>query len=189
MTSTLVPDLSHVPGPGHQHYIALLSLLYLPVAVLLLLVALDTAARAGSSAALQLRSAYLGTTPDVLLASLGMLVSATVHLVLAVTHLSEAPALACLFALDGVALVAAVLWALVRPFGGWRPAGVSLLSAGVLAYAVSVAVGQETLDPVGVATKVVELAAIGLLVIPSRLAAGRWSKPLIPHKRAGGLIR
>jgi hypothetical protein len=173
----------------HHHEVVLVALLYLPVVVLACLVALDAAARAGSSTAVRFQSACVGTTPVVLLASLGMLISATLHLVLAGTHVLDDPILAGLFALDGLALLAVVLWSLTRPFRGWRPAAVGVLAAGVLAYVVYLAAGQETLDPVGGATKVVELAAIGLLVLPSRGGARRSSRLLVPCKPTGGLVR
>jgi hypothetical protein len=174
---------------GHEHEAVLAALPYLPVVVVASLVALDIAARAGFSTAVRVRSACVGTTPQVVLASLGMMISATVHLVLASTHVVETPVLACLFALDGVALLAAALWSLTRPFPGWRPAGAGLLAASVVAYVVYLSARRETFDAVGAATKVVELAAIGLLVLPSRRGARRSSRLPVSHKRTGGLAR
>jgi hypothetical protein len=76
------------------------------------------------------------------------------------------PLLGVLFALDGIALLIASAWSLTRPVRGWRVACSVLLLGGLLAYAGYVASGTETADAVGVATKLVELASLGLLVLP-----------------------
>jgi hypothetical protein len=165
------------------------ALLYLPVVLVALLFSLEIAARAGSSSALRLRRDYLDTSARVRLAALGMLISATVHLALAPVHLAEAPLLAGVFVLDGVALLIVALWALARPRPGWRAAGVGLLAGGVLAYAALLAVGLETLEAVGVATKVVEVTAICLLVLRPDQGAGRLSQFFVHLKRTGGLTR
>jgi hypothetical protein len=173
----------------HEHGVVLAALLHLPVVVMTVVVAVDAAARVGSATALRLRSAYLGATPLVQLAALAMLISATVHLVLAGTHLWEARVLGSLYALDGLALLAMVAWALLRPFPGWRPVAVGLLAAGVLAYAAFVVAGLETADAMGMITKTAELSAIVLLAVPSRGGARRWSRLLTNLGRTGGLAR
>jgi hypothetical protein len=159
-----------------EHGAALVVLPYLAVAVLALLMAVEIGARAGSPAAIRLRSAYLATPSAVRLAALGMTISAAVHLVLVPGHLTGDPMLGVLFALDGAALVAAAVWSLTRPLRGWRTTSLVLLLGGVLAYAWYLATGRETADAVGIATKVVELAAIGLLLLPSRIGSARRSR-------------
>jgi hypothetical protein len=180
LAATARQSADRAVGAGHEHGIALVALLYLPVAVMTLPLALDSAARAGSLRARRLRCAYLSTSPTVQLAAFGMLISATVHLALADAHMGEALILGSLFALDGVALLAVALWTLVRPLPGWRAAGIGLLATGVIAYVAYVAAGREMFDAVGMATKAVELATIGLLVLPSDGGArDRWHSQYI----------
>jgi hypothetical protein len=165
------PSMSH--AAGGEHGAALVALLYLPVVVVALLMAIELAARAAFPPALWLRRAYVATSPASRLAALGMIISAVVHLALVPAHLAEEPMLGVLFALDGIALLVAVAWSVTRPFRGWRAASVLLLLGGVLAYVWYVATGRETADAVGLASKLVELASIALLVLPgvrSRLA-------------------
>jgi hypothetical protein len=161
-----------------EHGIALLALLYLPVAVVAILALVETAARSGWGPALRMRRAYLATPSAVQLAALGILVSAVVHLALVPSHLAEDPVLGVLFALDGIALLAVTVWSCTRPMPGWRPAAIALLVAGIAAYLGTVVTGAESIDAVGVATKAVEIAAIGLLAVPHR-----------PPRHLGGQIR
>lgn len=165
-----------------EHGAALLALLYLPVAVMALLTLVEGAARAGWTPALDLRHAYLETPPAVRLAVLGMVVSAVVHLALVPQHLSEDPLLGVLFVLDGAGLLVVSAWSLTRPVPGWRVAGIALLAAGVVAYLGYVAAGAETADAVGVATKAIEAAAIGLLAVPG-------TPSVHPSRHFGGQIR
>lgn len=177
-----------------EHSAALIALVSLPVAAMGLVTLIEAGARRGRVPALRLRDAYLRTAPAVRLAALAMAVSAAVHLALVPAHLTEDRPLGVLFALDAVALLVAAAWSLTRIVPGWRVAGVVLLLAGLLAYAGYVASGTEAADPVGVATKVAELAAAGLLVTPERLARSplSWrSRPsaVRPHRMFGGLFR
>lgn len=185
--------LSTDPAMG-EHGPALAVLPFVPVVVLALLLALELGARAGLGPALRLRLAFTATPPAVQLAALGMGISAAVHLALAPDHLAESPVLGGLFALDGAALAVAAAWSLTRPLPGWRPAAVALLLAGVLAYAGFVAAGAEAPDVVGAATKLVELAAAGLIVLPDRIAGRRPrrrdDRPRAhPSTELGGLSR
>jgi hypothetical protein len=173
------PSMSH--AAGGEHGAALVALLYLPVVVVALLMIVEVTARAGFSPALRLRRAYLATSPAVHLAALGMIISAVVHLALVPSHLAEEPVLGVLFALDGVALLAAVAWSVTRPIRGGRAASVLLLLGGVLAYVWYVATGREAADAVGIASKLVELASVALLVFPgvrSRLAGQASIHPM-----------
>jgi hypothetical protein len=176
-------DMSMGGPMAGEHGAAMVALLFLPVALMAALTLVEGAARSGSAAAVRLRLTLQETPAPVRLALLGMLVSAAVHLGLAPGHLAEDPVLGALFVLDGAALVAVAAWSLARPGAFWRVAGAVLLLAGVLAYAGYVVTGAEPADAVGVATKVVELAALGLLALPGRLAA-----PL-PSRHFGGQTR
>lgn len=148
-----------------EHAGVVAPLLYLPVAIAAGALAVELAARAGSAGARRLRSMLLAAPPAAALAALLMAVSAVVHLAIVPAHTDE-PVTAVLFVLDGAALaVMAVAVMLVR-----RPmvarASTALLAAGGAAYAIYLLAGIETADAVGLITKVVELAAIGLLIQP-----------------------
>jgi hypothetical protein len=188
-------DMSMSPSPGlamgAEHAAVLVALLYLPVVLTTLATAVEVGARSGLAVAVRLREAFLATSPAVLLAILGMAVSATVHLALVPTHLTEDPALGVLFAFDGLALLVAAAWSLTRPVPGGRFAGAVLLVAGVLAYAWYVVTGRETADAVGIGTKLVELASVLLLVLPRRLLGPGWwaHRPANSSREVGGLTR
>ena len=152
---------------GH-HGPALVALTFLPVAVMAALTALEAGISAGLPAAARLRAAYLATPPASRLAALGLAISATVHLALALTVPHGDTLVAVLFALDAAALLAVAGWAAALPVPGWRAVGAGLLGAGLIAYIVAVGGGLEELDVVGVATKLVELATLGLLVAAAR---------------------
>jgi hypothetical protein len=177
---------------GGEHAIALVALLYLPVAVTGLLLALEAGASAGFPQAVRLRNAYLSSPPTVRMAAFGMAVSATVHLALAPSHWAEDHVRAVLFTLDGVALAAVAVWALTLRFPGWRAAAAALLGTGILAYAGYVVAGVEQLDAVGVATKLVEASVICLVLVGSshRFAFGENALRNLASPRAhGGFLR
>src|SRR5262249_36571293 len=146
-----------------DHGPALVALTVLPVAIMAALTALESGARAGFPAAAGLRAAYLATPPVSGLAALGLAISATIHLALALAAPPGRMLIAVLFALGAVALLAVAGWAAVLPVPGWRIPAAALLSAGLIAYVVAVGLGLEELDLMGVATKLVELATLGLL--------------------------
>jgi hypothetical protein len=174
-----------------DHGIAIVALLYLPVAITGVLLALEAGARAGIPAAVGLRRAFLDSSPDVRMAAFGMVVSATIHIALAPSHWSEDHVRAVLFALDGVALTAVAVAALLLRFPAWRAAGVLLLSAEIVAYAGYVVAGVEQLDAVGIATKLVELAVIGVVLVGSTHHVGSSGNRLreLVSVRSGGLLR
>ena len=97
--------------------------------------------------------------------------TAGVHLGLAVGHAATSPILSILFVLDALAYLALV--ALPRA-SWWRPAAAALLLATILAYLVYVGSGREAPEPVGVADKLLEVVALGLVLQPQRGRAGRW---------------
>ncbi len=100
-----------------------------------------------------------------------LLSTAGVHLGLAAGHARTSPVLAVLFVLDGLAYL--VLVALPRR-RWWRPAAAALLLGTILAYLVYVGIGREASEPVGVADKLLEVVALGLVLHPRRGRAGRW---------------
>ena len=91
--------------------------------------------------------------------------------------------LALLFALAGVAFLAAGIAAFVA--GWWRAAAAALLVATLAAYLFWLGTGREEPDLVGATTYVVELIALGVIwiapeappapVVPNRLTSARAS--------------
>ena len=106
-----------------------------------------------------------------------LLLAATglIHLGLVPGHLAESPSTSLLFAVNGIMFgalsVAALGWR------RWRPATALLLVATILAYGVFVASGRESVDDLGAVTKLIELFALGLVVMPRRERHGvvRWT--------------
>ena len=107
------------------------------------------------------RSSEPGT---VLGASVLLAVTGAVHVGLVFSHLTE-PATASLFACDGVAFLTlsqAPAWR------WWRAASVSLIVATLIGYTAYVALGLDSPDQVALATDLVELLALGLVLVPVR---------------------
>ena len=94
-----------------------------------------------------------------------MFVSGGVHLGLIGHHLQSQPITAALFLANG----ALFLWLSFNVrWRHWRLASALLLAATIIGYLVYVAVGFEGPDQVGLATKLVELAALGFVLVPVR---------------------
>jgi hypothetical protein len=120
--------------------------------------------------AISLRSARRLVPGTVLGASVLMAVSGAIHLGLMGTHLGE-PLTALLFLGNGIGYIVlslAFTWRL------WRPASASWLLATLLGYLVYIAFGFDSPDQVAVATKLLELTALGLVLVP---APGEPGKP------------
>jgi hypothetical protein len=91
-----------------------------------------------------------------------MAMSGAIHLGLVSTHLEE-PATAFLFVGNGIAylvLAATFTWR------WWRLASSALLTTTVIGYLVYIALGLDTPDQVALATKLIELTALGLVLVP-----------------------
>ena len=120
-----------------------------------------------------------------------LLLTGLIHLGLAPEHMTEPPKLGGLFLLDGTAFIVAAI-AVAKDAGRWRLATVVLLVATILAYVGVVLKEQESVDDLGIATKAIELLALGLVVWPRtvRLAssatltsASRWQTGMYPVPR------
>ena len=107
----------------------------------------------------------------VLGASVLMAVSGAIHLGLVWTHLDE-PVTAVLFVGNGVAYIAL---SQMYTWRWWRPASVSLITATLLGYLVYIVLNFDTPDQVSIATKLIELTALGLVLVPVR-GARPWRK-------------
>lgn len=94
------------------------------------------------------------------------------HLALIPHHQAD-PTTATLFLIDGLALLILAPAAFTRL--PWRLPAAVLLVGTVLAYLVYLVAGLEGPDQVGLASKLIEIAALGLLLVPAeRRPAMRW---------------
>lgn len=150
-----------------EHTIALMGVLFLPVAVIPVLFALQTfAARSERIASMWWR---IAATPSAIrIASLLLLVSADIHLTLAPAHVVEQPVTGALFFIDAIALTAAGIAAFMTPH--WRVPAVALLVANVLVYALYLGAGWEGADVIGVGTKLLEVGGIVAILDSYRVA-------------------
>ena len=124
--------------------------------------------------AIWLRRARRFVAGTVLGAAVLMAVSGAIHLALISAHLDE-PITALLFLGNGISFVAlsfAFTWR------WWRMASTSLLVATLLGYLVFIAFGLESPDQVGLATKLLELTALGLVLVPAPGEPGRPRRAL-----------
>ena len=94
-----------------------------------------------------------------------MAITGGVHLALIQHHLATQPLTSALFLFNGVAFVGL---AVSFTWRWWRLASSALLIATVLGYLLYVGVGLEGPDQVGIATKLVEVTALGLVLVPVR---------------------
>ncbi len=114
--------------------------------------------------ALRLRPARRVLPGTARAAAVLMAVCGAIHLGLVPSHLGE-PITAVLFVFNGIAYIGlsvAFTWRY------WRLASFSLLAATILGYLGFIAFGFDTPDQVAVSTKLVELTALGLLLVPVR---------------------
>jgi hypothetical protein len=114
--------------------------------------------------AIRLRPARHLVPGTVLGASVLMAMSGAIHLGLISTHRDE-PITALLFLLNGVAYI---VLSLAFTWQWWRPASAALLAATLAGYLAYIAVGLDSPDQVAVATKLLELTALGLVLVPVR---------------------
>jgi hypothetical protein len=124
--------------------------------------------------AIRLRPGRHRVPGTVLGASVLLAMAGAIHLGLISTH-SHEPFTALLFLMNGtgyLALSVAFTWR------WWRPAAAALLTATLLGYLVYIALGFDSPDQVALATKLVELIALGLVLVPVRGEAGRPRRTL-----------
>jgi hypothetical protein len=113
----------------------------------------------------------------VLAASVLMAAAGAIHLGLISTHLTE-PVTALLFLANGSAYIAL---SLAFTWRWWRRASAALIVATILGYLVYIALNFDSPDQVSIATKLIELTALGLILVPvrgdgaTRRRTWRWS--------------
>lgn len=91
-----------------------------------------------------------------------MLATGLLHLALIPTHLPAEALTALLFLIDGLGFLVLSVAAFFTRW--WRPVAGFWLSATILAYLLWVIAGWETPDQVGIACKLIELMALGLVM-------------------------
>src|SRR5216684_713079 len=114
--------------------------------------------------AIRLRPGRRGVPGTVLGASVLMAMAGAIHLALISTHRTE-PLTAWLFLANGTSYIAlsfAFTWR------WWRLASGSLLIATLIGYLIWIAIGLDSPDQVALATKLLELTALGLVLVPVR---------------------
>jgi hypothetical protein len=163
-------------GLGSGQGLAVVLTMLLPAAISLFLwVARRRASHGGRTAARFLneveRSSLTARVAVVLL-----LIAAAIHLGLAPAHGQQRPGLGLLFVVDAVAFVAVATAAFLVSW--WRRAAAALLIGTIVAYLIVLGSGSEAPDQAGLATKLVELTALGLILLPHRVASGRWRRRL-----------
>ncbi|HET6311440.1 MAG TPA: hypothetical protein VFH00_10620 [Candidatus Nitrosotalea sp.] len=124
--------------------------------------------------AIRLRPARRLVPGTVLGAAVLMAVSGVVHLALISAHPDE-PITALLFLANGIGFIGL---SLAFTWRWWRLASASLLVATLVGYLVYIAFGFESPDQVGLATKLLELTALGLVLVPAPGEAGRPRRSL-----------
>lgn len=113
--------------------------------------------------AVRLSPIHRGAAGTVQMACVLMAVTGVIHLALIPDHLGSDPLTSLLFVGNGIAFL--VLAAAVR-WRWWRLSSAAFLVTTVIAYLVYVDARLEGPDQVGVATKVIELAALGMVLVP-----------------------
>jgi hypothetical protein len=113
---------------------------------------------------IRLRPGRHNVPGTVLGASVLMAMSGAVHLALISTHVTE-PVTSWLFLANGIGYI---VLSLVFTWRWWRLASASLLIATLIGYVVWIAIGLDSPDQVALATKLLELIALGLVLVPVR---------------------
>ena len=115
--------------------------------------------------ALRFHPAWSRATGTVRVAAVLMAVTGAVHFALIPHHLDHDPVTSVLFFFNGAAFIGL---AAVFTWRWWRLASSALIVMTVFGYLIYVAAGWEGPDQVGLATKLVEVTALGLVLIPVR---------------------
>ena len=149
-----------------EHTVGLVALLVLPVALWLTFRLIRAGAAAGWPLAAKLEDGYAHATTVTRAAALLLLATAAIHLGLVPGNLAHAPGMALLFLLNGLLFVATAVLAFM--WRGWRAASTVLLLVTLFAYLTTLAGQKESPDQLGIATKLVELTALGLVLLPAR---------------------
>ncbi len=113
-----------------------------------------------------------------------MAMTGAVHLALIPDHLAGDPLTSVLFLFNGVAFLAL---AVAVGWRWWRVSSAALLVATILGYLFYVGFRLEGPDQVGLATKVIEFAALGMVLVPVRNEKRMRDRPWYWALLASGL--
>ena len=149
-------------SPGHAAGLVI-GILALPVAAAVQLV-WRVAGRLGIPAAARWSCAYRSASGARRLAALLLAVTAGIHLGLVIGHLDDAFK-SVMFLADGVAYAVLAFVSFTAPW--WRRASSVVLMVNILGYLAFLVAGSEGPDQVGVATKLIEIVALGLVLVPT----------------------
>jgi len=158
--------------PGHAPGLTA-AILLLP-ALWLFLRAIHFAARRRVGWAVRFVDGLHAASPMAKTAAVLILLSGVVHLALVPHRARDGEFTSLLFAIDGMGLVVLSAAAIVTTW--WRRPGVLLLSANIFAYVLWILAGWEGADQVGIASKVVELVALGLVMRLARPRRPTWPR-------------
>jgi hypothetical protein len=170
---SMAGNLWGIPG---DHLLGLFAPLLLPLAIWLFLPFVRGRASAGSTFARRWLNGYEAATPVQHAAAALLLIAGLAHLGLVPGHWSEERGLTLLFAVNSACFVAVGLAVYLERW--WKPSAIVLIVLTLLGYLAYVAGGKENLDPVGVITLMVEVAALGLTLLPARETAAPSRKRL-----------
>ncbi len=154
-------------GIAGDHLAGFHALVFAPVVIWLIVMTIRVAGRLGSGPARRWTAAYRGAPLPLRAAVWTLMTSAIVHFVVAQAHQVEEPGTAFLFYLDAAALMLVAM--LVVRSRRWRKLAVLLLVANLVAYLGYLLAKAESMDQLGMATKLIELAGLGLLLMPKRV--------------------
>lgn len=161
-------DLGASPrwGVAAEHFSGLEAMLFAPIVVWMALRATHLAAGMGSERARRWLARY-DEAPLARRAAAWLLVATSlIHLALVPAHRQQEPGTALLFEMDAMLfLLASVKLVSVSR---WRGMSALLLVANITVYLGYLLSGREEVDQLGIATKLIELTALGLILIPSR---------------------
>src|SRR5438445_11764265 len=153
-----------------EHAPAMGAAIFLVVLLWLALRAASALARRRVTWAVTLVETYRATSAITKLAGVLMLVSGVTHLALIPSHEGIT---GVLFVIDGLGFI--VLGAAAFVTSWWRRPAVLWLLATIVAYVIWIIAGWETPDQIGIACKLIELVALGLVL---RLGPpGRRTRP------------
>ncbi len=142
-----------------EHAPAIGAAIFLVVSLWLALRAVAALARRRVTWAVTLVETYRATSAITKLAGVLMLVSGVTHLALIPSHEGIT---GVLFVIDGLGFI--VLGAAAFLTAWWRRPAALWLVATVVAYVVWTVAGWETPDQIGIACKLIELVALGLVI-------------------------
>jgi hypothetical protein len=150
---------------GH-HGAAIVGLLFLPILIFTLVLAMQAGSLAGVGLARRFEAGYRNAVTAAHMAALALAMTAAIHLSLVPGHFAEDRVLGTLFALAGIAFGGAAM--AVYLGSAWRTPALLLVATSLLAYAFYILNGREDVDAVGIFTKLVELSAALVILFDTR---------------------